>query len=126
MLSIDKFIIIIIIKLHNNPRRRSNPLEMATVTVDTSKCDHNTKTAMLQRQFPQSAAHRAKRESNRSRSNTADDQGHRELGNTNCRPTCDHKLGHCIKCLHILRGRGVGQIQQEKKQKTFLKSQPTI
>ena len=42
-----------IIKLHKSPKWKSSPLETATVMVDTSKCDHNTKTAMLlQQRFP--------------------------------------------------------------------------
>jgi len=48
----DKFIM----KLHCSPRwKKSIPLETSTVTADTSKCDHNTKTAMLQQQI---ASHR--------------------------------------------------------------------
>ena len=56
-----------IIKLHNSPRWRSSPLEMATVMVNTSKCDHNTKTAMLlQQRFPQrGAAQRGQRQKDR-------------------------------------------------------------
>lgn len=42
-----------IIKLHDSPRWKSSPLETATVTADTSKCDHNTKTVTLQQHFRQ-------------------------------------------------------------------------
>ena len=70
-----------IIKLHNSPRWRSSPLEMATVMVNTSKCDHNTKTAMLlQQRFPQRGAaqrgQRAKGESRGQTQQTARDQWH--------------------------------------------------
>jgi len=76
--------LLIIIKLHNSPRWKSSPLEMATVTVDTSKCDHNTNSDAAATPPTEGAAKQGRglkeRESeseskkSRARSNTADIQ----------------------------------------------------
>eukprot|EP00916_Digyalum_oweni_P022488 GHVL01037277.1.p1 GENE.GHVL01037277.1~~GHVL01037277.1.p1 ORF type:complete len:114 (+),score=13.08 GHVL01037277.1:716-1057(+) len=107
--------LLIIIKLHNSPRWKSSPLEMATVTVDTPKCDHNTNSdaaATPPTDGGSQTGQRAKGEREREREvkGKVKHSRHPETGDTylgggvmgvfggkgeekhSCRPTCDHKF----------------------------------